>query len=378
MKLFLSGNIKDYILKNIDQVRIFEYYGNKYGNGLSIHDINKSIIINSYLVRNPLRNDPNPSMSFYKEMKNGEFKVIATDFGNSFYSGDCFHFAGIALKLNSNNPKHFIKICKHIIENVTNQISISTQSLPVTYRENQEVLIDIGIRNWNNKDFRYWFSYGITKERIESNIIPIQTFELMINGESRLRYYYTYNDPCYAYYLGNMKNIERYKLYFPFRKKNPRFITNNTLSIDDIKYMKPCETVIFIKSIKDRILLSQILNELYIISIQVIAISSENSRFSKDELNIINKFYKYKYSLFDNDKTGLDNMIWYKQEYGIMPLYLINGIRNISPEIIPTQLINDDVIIHKDIPKDLSDISKRLGYNSAYKIVENLLLKQLI
>ena len=371
MKIVQSSNIKDYILKNIDQVKIFIYYANKYGSGLNSDDIYKSLIRNSYMVKNPFRNERSPSMSFVQTVKDKVSKITVTDFGNSFYSGDCFHFAGIALNKSSNNPRHFVKICKDIIENVgEGDITIPYSHLPVYQREDN-IILHVTDRTPNHLDFSFWLNRGIKKDTFTQNISPVESFKIIKDGHVIFSYFHARHDPCYSYFLGVMKGLERYKLYLPYRNKG-RFITNNTFNIDDLLKMKPSEDVIFIKSIKDRLLLEQILNSLYI-DVPVISLSSENVIFSKKEINIINKFYKNKYSLLDNDKAGLDNMQRLKTEYSLHPLYIINSIKEVYPEFIPENVINDSVIIHRDIPKDLSDFCKKYGYEHTINIVKHLI-----
>lgn len=378
MKLLNNLNIKQYILDNIDQVDIFVYYGNNYGRGgLTASDIHTSITRNSFMVKNPYRVDKDPSLSFVKYND----KITATDFGNNYYSGDCFHFAGVGLGLNSNNPKSFVTICKHIIAHVNVNGVVAnykpTTELPDTVITDNVVIVPV-FRDFMVKDYNYWIPIGITKDGIHNNILAVKSFELIVDGELKMRYYHSYNDPCYAYFLGFINGLYRYKLYLPFRGgKKKKFITNNRFPFDDLLRMKPEENVILIKSIKDRILMTQILNELSVSGIQVIATASENLKLTPEFETMVKSLYRRVYTLFDNDKTGFDNMSFCKIEYGYAPIYLIHSIKELYPEYIPRHLLNESVIIHKDIPKDLSDISKKYTYSTAVNIVKHL-LNQLI
>lgn len=365
--------IKDYILDTIDQIDIFVYYGSVYGNGLSKEDVVTSINRNSYKVKNPLRVERKPSFSFRKELQDGIVKVVAHDFGNNFYSGDCFNFAGIALHLNCNDGKDFIKICKHILDNVTKDKHIvsnrNTEVIPKQLDNFEIIPFD---RDFTSRDYKFWESIGIIKHNIDRHVMPIQSFELYRDEERIGQYFDSYKDPCYGYYLGLMKERHRYKLYLPYRT-NRRFITNNIFAIDDIRRIKPNRICILIKSIKDRILLSQILNEMYITDIQVIAISSEAAVLSAKELQILKRFYEDVYVLFDNDKAGINAMSRMNKDYGFMPLYLIHSIKTLYEYIIPIDIRKDDVIIHDDIPKDLSDFSKGYGYSMTKELTTHLI-----
>lgn len=369
-----QSGIKEYVLANINQVEIFVYYANTYGAGkLIANDVVKSLHRNSYMVQNPLRPDTTASLSFRMDGN----KIIATDFGNNYYSGDCFHFAAIALGLHCNNPRHFIKVCKDIINNVTGEnVAIAISNAEKLEKLKNKVELDIGVRNFTLQDYKIWMPWGITKESLHREVIAVQSYELHINNNVKSRYYHSYGDPCYAYNLGTMKGINRYKLYFPLRRhKNAiRFITNNHFNIDDIIRMKECKHGILIKSIKDRILLNQILAELYIIdTVHSIAISSESVILSDKEVNLINKLYKYTSTFFDNDKSGLDAMINYRHAYGYNSIYQSYLIRAVYPELIPSHLQHETVIVHKSIPKDLTDFCKTYGYDMTVNLIKQLL-----
>ena len=76
-----STSDKDYILNTLDQVHIYSVFLN-----VPETEINNCICLRNYKISNPLRYDPNPSVSF-KWYGN---KLIFRDFADYRYRGDVF------------------------------------------------------------------------------------------------------------------------------------------------------------------------------------------------------------------------------------------------------------------------------------------------
>ena len=102
-----STSDKDYILNTLDQVHIYSVFLN-----VPETEINNCICLRNYKISNPLRYDPNPSVSF-KWYGN---KLIFRDFADYRYRGDVFEIVGLVLKKNCTNNKDFVEICSNIIE----------------------------------------------------------------------------------------------------------------------------------------------------------------------------------------------------------------------------------------------------------------------
>lgn len=84
-----STSDKDYILNTLDQVHIYSVFLN-----VPETEINNCICLRNYKISNPLRYDPNPSVSF-KWYGN---KLIFRDFADYRYRGDVFEIVGLVLK----------------------------------------------------------------------------------------------------------------------------------------------------------------------------------------------------------------------------------------------------------------------------------------
>ena len=83
-----STSDKDYILNTLDQVHIYSVFLN-----VPETEINNCICLRNYKISNPLRYDPNPSVSF-KWYGN---KLIFRDFADYRYRGDVFEIVGMLL-----------------------------------------------------------------------------------------------------------------------------------------------------------------------------------------------------------------------------------------------------------------------------------------
>ena len=101
-----STSDKDYILNTLDQVHIYSVFLN-----IPETEINNCICLRNYKISNPLRYDPNPSVSF-KWYGN---KLIFRDFADYRYRGDVFEIVGLILKKNCTNNKDFIEICSNML-----------------------------------------------------------------------------------------------------------------------------------------------------------------------------------------------------------------------------------------------------------------------
>ena len=84
-----STSDKDYILNTLDQVHIYSVFLN-----VPKTEINNCICLRNYKISNPLRYDPNPSVSF-KWYGN---KLIFRDFADYRYRGDVFEIVGLIIK----------------------------------------------------------------------------------------------------------------------------------------------------------------------------------------------------------------------------------------------------------------------------------------
>lgn len=334
--------IKDYILDVIDQAIIFSKYL-----GISPDDIKYTIYNPNEKIKNPLRIDKHPSLSF-KYYGN---KLICKDFGDGRFRGDVFEIAGYVLGKNCKNAEDFIYICNDIIlrcsQDITFNIETSREELKRINKHNIE--IDIDIRRPNKIDYVYWETYGINKEYLNKYVYIVDRYRL---DGWQTPYRYSGVDPCYAYYV----NPNKYKLYFPRRNKHQmKFITNNRCPIECLHTLKPINYIVLIKGYKDKILLNRICDEYNVNDILFLPAASETIVLPKDiyKLLISHSLSGKIFTMFDTDAAGIKSAQNLQSEYNTIPIYFTGSYRS----------------------KDPSDMVKDYGYKKVFTHFNNVLKK---
>jgi len=162
MNLGILPNLtKDYILSKVSQEQIFEHY-------LPIK------VTTEGLIKSPLRNDKNPTASFYYS-QNGKLRF--RDFGGNFW-GDCFDLVALYENLNANNKKDFnilldklariFKIHKYESNGINPVISGNTLSIKeasINFKGKKK--IEIKTRDFNEIDARFWFQGNVTRKYLK-------------------------------------------------------------------------------------------------------------------------------------------------------------------------------------------------------------------
>lgn len=325
-------SLKEYILENIDQVEIFAKYLN-----VSEEDINNCIDFKEK-VKSPDRKDPTPSLSF----KYFGTKLICNDFGDLRLRGDVFEVVGFVLGLECRNSKDFIKICTHIIQNTH---AVRVPEIDRTLDIEEPTTITIHTRPFQERDYRYFYQYFIERDIISNNYFAVKDYT--INGYES-HYTFTAEDPCYAY----VNNIDRMKLYFPFRTKGAkRFITNNRIPIECLNTIRRKNYTILIKAFKDKLLMDHVCSLLDIYDVQFIPVASESARLPADLIMLLDRATRNRiFTMFDLDKCGIESAHYYKANYGI-----------------------DNVLIGRDhTTKDPTDLIKKIKLKSFLKMFKEI------
>lgn len=318
MKFIDSKNLKGFILNSIDQIDILAYYL-----GINEMDIHQCIQDTSRKISNPLRIDKHPSVGFMTKSNTIRMK----DFAREEYSGDCFHIAGLRLGLDSNEPKHFVTICKDIIDKLIVNGYQSKIWTPPTSGPNQLKIIrdpshiDLLVRDWHSRDVKFWEQYHLSIADLNYHkVYPVFSMDIK-------NYHYTFRstDPAYAYYLGMHKGERIFEIYFPNRRKSStRFITNNKLPIKKYENLKGGDVVIVSKSVKDYMVISKIMQTVLQLPllflngsprIDNIIISSETAVLSNKLLSTIHNMYPIKIMMPDNDEVGFELGRRYKDNF---------------------------------------------------------------
>lgn len=330
---------KEFILSKVSQITIFSTYLNLSNNVIQY------CIESGKLICSPLRLDNNPTCGF-KYDNRGKLKF--RDFAGYFW-GDCFDIVALIISNMYNktydisDKTDFIKILRHITFtfkdifygqekdiNLINDINVAIDNI-----KQQKPIIELVIRNWNNKDKNYWNKYGVSLQYLNTNFIyPIEQYYINRKSNPQPKYFYNDKDPCYGYFLGQDRNgIYNIKLYFPFRNKsNTRFITNcnhleGIYNLDKNNY----DIIVITKSTKDRVSIGEAIlrmKSLYGVvnlAIGVINIPHETYKLRQNEYDWLNSKLSNSgkiVSLMDNDYVGIKETIWLKNNYNIIPILI--------------------------------------------------------
>ena len=331
---------KQTILEKISQVTIFSTY-------LNLSDtIVQHCIDTGELICSPIREDIHPTCGFKYDNK-GRLKF--KDFSGYFW-GDCFDIVALVMssiynkQYNVKDKNDFIKILRHITFtfkdifygqekdiNLINSINYAVNNI-----KTQKPKIELVVRDWNNDDKTYWDNIGVPLNFLNINFIyPVEQYYINRNVNPEPKYYYNTNDPCYGYLLGQDRNgIYNIKLYFPKRDKgHTKFITNcnhleGIYNLDKNNY----DIIVITKSTKDRVSIGAALLKMSLLyrglinkQIGVINIPHETYKLRQNEYDwLYSKLNNNGHiiSLMDNDAVGINESIWLKNNFNIIPFLI--------------------------------------------------------
>lgn len=362
---------KNYILSKVDQITIFSTYFN-----IPINVIQHCIDTGEFIV-SPIRNDVHPTCGFRYDNKG---KLKFKDFAGYFW-GDCFDAAAYIIsniknnEIDINTKEGFIYVLRHITFTFKDifygkekdPLMINDINKTISKIKKEKPIIELVVRNWNNKDEEYWQQFNVDLQTLNVNFIyPIEQFYINRKVNPEPKYYYSEKDACYAYVLGRDRHgIYSIKLYFPYRTKmNTRFITNcNHLEGIQQLSKNDYDIIILTKSTKDRVSISSSLKDTHslyggfdINQIGIINIPHETYKLKDTEFEWLRNKLSPKgiiVSLMDNDRTGKLEAIYLKREFNILP-----------------------VIIPKEYKaKDFSELFKFNDKKEIYRIIHNTLMQ---
>lgn len=269
------------------------------------------------LLRSPLRDDPNPTCSFYKNSKGDLiFKDFRGDFVGNFVSVVMYKFNvdyHQALKIIAND---FGIIDRPDIKKNVSTVEYSNKEFE--YKGNS--IIQVKIKPFSEKELEWWESFGITEEILQLyNVFSCEI--IFLNGIFHIAS--TPNNPIYGYYGGvDEDGRELWRIYFPFRTSY-RFLSNWSASmIQGTKQLRKSDTLVITKSMKDVMCLKGF-------KIEGMAPNSETLFLTDRQWEYLQSKYKNIYLFYDNDLAGISNMnkirkkydnvkcIWIPRKYGV-------------------------------------------------------------
>jgi hypothetical protein len=263
---------KDYILSQISQETIFQRY-------LGIR------VQYDELVRNPLREDNNPTCGFKWSGSKLRFK----DFAGYFW-GDCFDLVAYLYGLNSNNSRDFTKVLEIIardfkIHKYGDPNSIISEddfikNLTIGEKKKQETInIRVIPRDFVYEDVKFWEQYKVlSHEIVQRDYNGFPTQEIFLDDKKVYQYGRYKTDICTSYYFGNLPNgMHIWKSYFPKRRKQ-RFLMNVPVIEGLQAPLIKTDITVITKSYKDVMCINEIVKK-YKFSVKVVAIPTRKPRY---------------------------------------------------------------------------------------------------
>jgi len=298
---------KEVILSKVSEEEIFKYY-------LGF----EPSTVGSYV--NKLRGDDDPGCSFYVNPK-GVWKF--NDFAGGF-NWDCFNVVQYAYNCSFKEALLYIARDFNLIKG---DKTILNYPAPI---KREKPGMRIKSRSWTNADYEIWRQWGIREERLDFFYVkPLEKAWWVREGKLEVSYFYTKNDPAYAYDFGN----DQYQIYMPFRERGKRHLLVNTKIIMGYEQLPETATNLCItKSFKDVMVFDIFSREF---DLYAIAPASETILLSLEAFkNLYNRFDNIG-TLFDFDRAGIRLMRKYEKEYQLPfrmfgKSYKLQNIKDIS------------------------------------------------
>ena len=180
--------------------------------------------------RNPLYDDHKASCNIYFDAKQQCYRM--KDFGNDFYSGDCFWFAAMMLGLDVRTE--FPKVLASIIRDLQLNLRIDDKQTPAPHpmrkyknlhnekKENKGMKETDNDKKWykcyeqvfQTSELSYWLKYGIpTKTLQRYNVKSLVRYEALSNQGKTYTLLSSQDEPMFCYMMGDFV-----KVYRPFSK----------------------------------------------------------------------------------------------------------------------------------------------------------------
>lgn len=334
MKIVKDINLLEVIKESFTDEELFKFY---FGN------FKMNQVYNS-----PLRNDNNPSFSFFWYNNNG---IRAKDFG----TGKMYSPIDYVMEMYSLTYKEALfKICSdfNIDESIAKKKYIVKPKDSSDPKDSIKVVtknteIKVIPKKFNDADFAFWQTFGITKDTLKLyNVLSIS--KLWINKRSIV---IKKNELAFAYYFPKSSHL---KIYFPNRIKKDKWFSNTNNLMDIQGYwqadIKNSETKLLIltSSLKEVMLLHEF-------GVKAMAINGEGNKFHSDFIRHIKKYCKNIKSLYDWDEKGELGADYLFDQYNI-------------PKISKPDYLN----CKEDKTKDLSDAYKYCGKEKIKQFIDEI------
>ena len=289
--------------------------------------------------RNPLYDDHKASCNIYFDAKQQCYRM--KDFGNDFYSGDCFWFAAMMLGLDVRTE--FPKVLASIIRDLQLNLSIDDKQTPAPHpmrkyknlhnekKENKGMTETDNDKKWykcyeqvfQTSELSYWLKYGIpTKTLQRYNVKSLVRYEALSNQGKTYTLLSSQDEPMFCYMMGDFV-----KVYRPFSKL--RFVYGGEKREDYIfgfEQLPNKGDMLFITGGEKDVL------SLSAHHFHAICFNSETATIPENVIESLQLRFRHIIILYDTDETGVreaQRQVDQLSQYNVLTLLLpLQGIKS--------------------------------------------------
>ena len=289
--------------------------------------------------RNPLYDDHKASCNIYFDVKLQCYRM--KDFGNDFYSGDCFWFAAMMLGLDVRTE--FPKVLASIIRDLQLNLSIDDKQTPAPHpmrkyknlhnekKENKGMTETDNDKKWykcyeqvfQTSELSYWLKYGIpTKTLQRYNVKSLVRYEALSNQGKTYTLLSSQDEPMFCYMMGDFV-----KVYRPFSKL--RFVYGGEKQEDYIfgfEQLPNKGDMLFITGGEKDVL------SLSAHHFHAICFNSETATIPENVIESLQLRFRHIIILYDTDETGVreaQRQVDQLSQYNVLTLLLpLQGIKS--------------------------------------------------
>lgn len=286
---------------------------------------------------NPLRDDKNPTASFYRS-KSGE--LIFKDWKTNFHA----NFVDIVM---SKFGVTYVKALNIIANdfNIIKKPHYEKHEAAVVYKgevieDKGETVIQAEVQEWSDVQLQWWQTFGISQATLKKYDVH-SVKNVFLNGN--FAYNSTAHNPIYGYYFGKDEGRELWKMYFPFKRKY-RFLLN-TNKLQGVKQLpKTGDVLVITKSLKDVMVLHEM-------GVAAIAPQAESIIITSRQYQALAK--RFKRIIFNGDWDGAGQLFMIKSRRKYPSICLSFREKG-------------------KYGKDVSDFVKKYGFEKAQKFIRKV------
>lgn len=248
--------------------------------------------------------DKTPSMFLYYDGKSRKYKYKCFSTGNQ---GSAENLMSHLWNLDFGNT------CKKILDDYmaygsscTSEKTLSSCKWNITNYE---------LRKWNVGDSKYWTQYNIGSSMLERyNVKPLANYTLCksIDDVITTNCFSSSHNYIYGYFD---KSDTIYKIYEPLSKRKFTKVNNVIQGYDQLENKS---NLLITSSLKDCMSIKSISG----LDIDVIVPDSENTKFTKNQIEDFKNKYKAVITYMDSDEAGIKSMKFYFDNYNIPFCYI--------------------------------------------------------